>query len=94
MGSALPYIPLLILLIILFFGCAYYVYQLKVTLNQILKMIKEKEEANEFKNRSLTELEDLLHENKILENFEQCALIRDEITRRIGYKLDNELKKC
>jgi hypothetical protein len=38
----------------------------------------------EYAGRSLAELEELMRENIALEKYEVCALIRDEISKRIS----------
>jgi hypothetical protein len=40
----------------------------------------------EFVSKSRLELEDLLKQNVLLEHYEKCALIRDELLRRSAVK--------
>lgn len=40
----------------------------------------------EFVSKSRLELEDLLKQNELLERYEKCAIIRDELLKRSGNK--------
>lgn len=74
-------IPLLILLLILFIGCAYYLRISRLSLMEAVKILFYGPPL-ELRDKSEKELYKLLSINISLEEFEKCAEIRDELKRR------------
>ena len=87
MEYTLSYIPLIVLLIILVTGCGYYLYLYKLTISQVFGFLKGHEVPSSLEDKSIAELEELLSLNQALEYFERCAQIRDEINKRLGYRV-------
>jgi len=84
----MSFIPLIVLLFILLVGCVYYLWIYRIELNRVFRIfIKGNKILPDLKDKSLEELEELLSAHKSLEHFERCAEIRDEIARRIDYRL-------
>ena len=81
-------IPLIVLLFILLAGCVYYLWTYRIEIIQVFRvLIKGNKISPDLKDKSLEELEELLSANKSDEHFERCAEIRDEIDRRMSYRL-------